>query len=230
MDENRFSIGGVNLIAAPSTVCEGCYLQSVDCHALRNIGSRPPCTSAGRSDRSSVIFVPSTLATSEPAEAPAPQADTKLSNPKDVLGIRKAGLSAVPMNVVAEMGLGMMDGALKYGRFNFRVVGVRSSVYFDAAMRHLIAWWEGEDEDQDTCERDASGQAIPGTGVHHITKLLTCLAVLRDAQLQGKAEDDRPPRSVVFYPELNERAGKLIDLHADKSPRHYTITDEVPRG
>lgn len=149
----------------------------------------------------------------------------KETNPKDMVGVRKAGLSYVPMNVVAEMGLGMLDGGCKYGRHNYRAAGVRASVYFDAAMRHLIAWWEGEDLDPDTAELDAAGQSVPGTGVHHVAKALTCLAVLRDAQLQGMCEDDRPPRSKPFYPELNRLAGVVIDRHAGKNPRHYTIAD-----
>ena len=138
----------------------------------------------------------------------------KPSNPKDAVGIRKAPLSTVPMNVVAEIGVGMLEGASKYGRHNYRAVGVRASVYFDAAMRHLIAYWEGEDID-------------PDSGMHHIAKALTTLVVLRDAMFRGKCEDDRPPRSCSFYPALNAKAEKIIDRHSDKNPRHYTIADDL---
>lgn len=65
-------------------------------------------------------------------------------NPKDAIGIRKAPMSALPMNVIAEMGAGLLEGAAKYGRHNYRGVGVRASVYFDATMRHLIAWWRAK--------------------------------------------------------------------------------------
>lgn len=139
--------------------------------------------------------------------------DQKPTNPKDAIGVRKAPLSVVPMGVVAEIGVGMLEGAAKgYGRHNYRAVGVRASVYFDATMRHLISWWEGEDID-------------PDSGMSHITKALTSLTVLRDAQMQRKCTDDRPPRSRPFYAELNERAGAIIDKYADKTPRHYTIED-----
>lgn len=138
--------------------------------------------------------------------------ETKATNPKDLIGTRKAPLSTVPMGVVVEMGVGMLEGAAKYGRHNYRCAGVRSSVYFDALMRHMIAWWEGEDIDQDS-------------GLSHVTKALCTLAVLRDAQMQGMATDDRPPRSASFYPALNTKAGETIDKHADKSPRHFTIAD-----
>lgn len=140
----------------------------------------------------------------------------KPSNPKDAVGIRKAPLSVVPMNVVAELGVAMMEGALKYGRHNYRGVGVRSSVYFDAAMRHLIAYWEGEDID-------------PDSGLSHITKAMASLSVWRDAQLQGKCEDDRPPRSEPFYGILNALADQQLTRHADKSPKHWTIADEEAR-
>lgn len=135
--------------------------------------------------------------------------ESKPTNPKDAIGIRKAPLSCVPMNVVAEIGVGMLEGASKYGRHNYRAIGVRGSVYFDAVQRHLIAWWEGEDTD-------------PDSGMSHVAKALTCLTVLRDAMLQGKFTDDRPPKSEPFYEDLNRQAGAILDRHADKSPTHYT--------
>ena len=136
----------------------------------------------------------------------------KPSNPKDIVGIKKAPMSCVPIPVVVEMGVGMLEGATKYGRFNYRAVGVRSSVYFDATLRHLFAWWEGEDID-------------PESGMHHIAKALTSLAVLRDAQIQGMATDDRPPSSAEFYTRLNKTSGEIIERHRDKTPKHYTIED-----
>lgn len=138
--------------------------------------------------------------------------DTKLTNPKDMIGTRKAPMSTVPANVMAEVGVAMLEGACKYGRSNYRVAGVRSSVYYDAVIRHLFSWWEGEDID-------------PDSGMSHITKAITSLVVLRDAMIQDMATDDRPPRSKKFYPNLNDTAGAIIDRHADKSPRHYTIED-----
>jgi hypothetical protein len=134
--------------------------------------------------------------------------DMKATNPKDSVGIRKAPLSVVPLGIVVEMGVGMLEGASKYGRHNFRCAGIRESVYFDATMRHLIAYWEGEDLD-----------------LSHLTKAMCSLAVWRDAQMQGMATDDRPPRSAAFYPAMNAKAAETLDKHADKSPRHYTIAD-----
>ena len=137
--------------------------------------------------------------------------EAKLSNPKDICGIKKAPLSAVPMCVVAEIGVAMLEGACKYGRSNYRAIGVRGSVYFDATMRHLVSWWEGEDLD-------------PDSAMSHITKAITSLIVLRDAMIQGKFTDDRPPRSKPFYPSLNACAADIVDRYADRNPTHYTIT------
>ena len=139
--------------------------------------------------------------------------DGKPTNPKDMVGARKAPMSTVPATVLAEIGVAMLEGASKYGRHNYRAVGVRGSVYYDGVMRHLMAWWEGEDID-------------PDSGMSHVTKAITSLMVLRDAMMQGMFTDDRPPRALPFYPALNAGAADIIDRYADRSPIHYTITHE----
>ena len=136
----------------------------------------------------------------------------KATNPKDAVGIRKAPMSTVPAPVLAEVGVAMLEGASKYGRHNWRVAGVRASVYYDGVMRHLMAWWEGEDID-------------PDSGLSHVVKAITSLTVLRDAMLQEMWTDDRPPRAAEFYPRLNQAAGEVLDRYADKKPTHYTIKD-----
>lgn len=138
----------------------------------------------------------------------------KPSNPKDLVGVRKAPMSTVSAAVMAEVGVAMLEGAAKYGRHNYRAVGVRASVYYDATMRHLFSWWEGEDID-------------PDSGMSHITKAITSLVVLRDAMIQNMMADDRAPVSKDFYAALNAAAGAILDRHADKSPRHFTIADSA---
>lgn len=106
---------------------------------------------------------------------------TKDTNPKSVFADTKAPISAIPGPVLYELGLALLEGALKYGRHNWRVEGVRASTYFDAAQRHIWRWWEGEDID-------------PDSGLPHLVKAMACFAVVRDAELFGKMTDDRPPR------------------------------------
>lgn len=122
----------------------------------------------------------------------------KETNPKDALGVKRVPFSTVPIVPVAEVGLAMLEGALKYGRHNYRVSGVRSSVYYDAALRHLARWWEGEDID-------------PDSNLPHITKAIASLIVLRDAQINGMEIDDRPPAMREWVTELNQKAQDLVD-------------------
>lgn len=126
----------------------------------------------------------------------------KPSNPKDSVGIKKVPLSTVSAAVLAEIGLGMLEGARKYGRHNYRIVGVRGSVYYDATLRHLMAWWEGEDID-------------PDSGLNHITKALTSLTVLRDAMLNEKMRDDRPPKMLNqnWVRDFNKQAAAIVDKY-----------------
>ena len=63
-----------------------------------------------------------------------------------------------------------------------------------------------------------------------ITKAIAGLVVLRDATLQGLAEDDRPPRARPFFPRLNAAAAAIIDRYASRNPRHSTIADAESAG
>lgn len=139
---------------------------------------------------------------------------SKDTNPKDAIGIRKVPMSVVPSGVLMDLALAMLEGASKYGRHNYRVAGVRASVYYDAAIGHLMDWWEGDDIDADS-------------GLSHVTKAMASLAVLRDAMLQGKLTDDRPPKSKVFKRDFSPVAGEIIDRYAHVKPHHCTQADAV---
>lgn len=140
--------------------------------------------------------------------------DIKDSNPKDALGIKKAPMSTVPMPVMLEIGTAMLEGGLKYGRHNYRAVGIRASVYYDALMRHMGGWWEGEDID-------------PDSGLSHVVKALATLVVMRDAMIQDKMCDDRPPKSPDgWIKELNRKAAKLIEQYPNPVPA-YLATDNL---
>ncbi len=107
----------------------------------------------------------------------------KDTNPKDAVGIKKwRQYCTVPTTIIWELGVAMLEGARKYGRHNYRVAGVRASVYIDAAKGHIDQWWEGEDLDEES-------------KLNHIIKAIASLAVLRDAMIQDKWVDDRPPKT-----------------------------------
>jgi hypothetical protein len=144
--------------------------------------------------------------------------NTKDSNPKDVVGTSKVSLSCVPMPVVFEAAIAMMEGARKYGRHNYRVAGVRGSIYYDALNRHINAWWEGEDND-------------PNTGVSHIAHAIACLFVLRDSMKQGNWTDDRPPVTPDgWLEELNAKAAALVDKYPVSVPPCVQRTAPLPVG
>lgn len=130
--------------------------------------------------------------------------DKKDTNPKDAAGIAKAPLSTLSPQVMGEVGVAMLEGALKYGRHNYRVAGVRASVYYDACLRHLNAWFEGQDID-------------PDSGLSHIVKAMACLMVVRDSQLQDNWVDDRPPaaKDPNWQKGLNDRVKALLAKYPD---------------
>lgn len=87
----------------------------------------------------------------------------------------------LPWRVVMETALGMMEGGRKYGRHNYRAVGVRATVYYDATMRHLADFIEGTNIDKDS-------------GLSHLTKGLSSTQVILDCLVMGNWIDDRPLR------------------------------------
>jgi len=138
----------------------------------------------------------------------------KDTNPKDAVGTKKVPFSTVSAPVVAEIGLAMLEGARKYGRHNYRAVGVRGSVYYDAFLRHIMAWWEGEDID-------------PDSGLNHVTKALACLVVLRDSMLIGNWTDDRPPKvKDGWVKNLNKSAEEIIEKYPNALEPYTQLKEE----
>lgn len=123
-------------------------------------------------------------------------------NPKDIVGVRKRPSSVVSQAVMQEVAVGILEGALKYGRHNYRVIPIQYSIYYDATRRHLDDWWEGDDIDEDS-------------GLSHVTKAIASLVVLRDAMIQNKVVDDRPPRTSQ---EHREKMQALVEELMDKYP------------
>jgi len=119
-------------------------------------------------------------------------------NPKDSQGIDKVPFSYIPLQVIFEAGLGMMEGGLKYGAHNYREIDIRDTTYFDALMRHVGAYMEGEDID-------------PKSGINHLSKAIATLLVWRDATMNGRCFDDRPirPKDKEWLEKLNDKAAEL---------------------
>ena len=124
----------------------------------------------------------------------------EIKNPKDMLGAMKAGLSCVPCQPLFECSLAMVTGAIKYGRHNWRQYDVVASIYYDAVLRHIMAWWEGQDLD-------------PESGLNHLAHAMACLVILRDAGLHGKLQDNRArsDKNPMWQAALNADVKRLIE-------------------
>jgi hypothetical protein len=146
----------------------------------------------------------------------------KPTNPKDIVGSTKLDPGNVPDSITMGAAMAFLEGALKYGRFNWRVAGVRASIYHAAARRHLAKWWNGQDRDKKT-------------RVHHLDSVIACLGIIRDAELYGKLTDDRPPApNEDAMADLIDGAGDhllyLKDFFKAFSPHQYTIHDTRSKG
>lgn len=148
-----------------------------------------------------------------------PMPETKLTNPKDIVGSDKLPLHLWPQTATALGSLGLLEGALKYGRGNWRHSGVRASIYYDALNRHMDAWFNGEDY-------------APDSGIPHLANALACIAIIVDSQANGKLLDDRnftpstenTYRSAIY--KLTPHVKRLKELFAGTNPKHWTKADD----
>lgn len=111
-------------------------------------------------------------------EAPA---DT---NVKSAAAVGKPTFAAVPPIAFFGLGAAMQDGAKKYGRFNWRTTEVTASVFYDAMLRHIFMWWNGEDHATDSL-------------IHHLNHMQAGAAIIQDAELNGVFNNDRDMHHMV---------------------------------
>ncbi len=106
------------------------------------------------------------------------------NNPKTQYGVLKPSLSYVPSPALLVLAAVMKHGADKYGKMNWRKNKVAASIYYDAALRHLLQFFDGDDND-------------PESGLLHLGHVMACCAILIDASYTGNMVDDREAASVV---------------------------------
>ena len=140
--------------------------------------------------------------------------DTKDTNPKDAIGSTKLPLHLVPDSAQAYMALAFCEGATKYGAFNWRIAGVRASIYMSACRRHMAKYWNGE-------------WADPKTGVPHLASAMACMAIILDAGIANKLTDDRPPEAPMgeLIDGMATTVKHLKEMHKEMHPRHWSIHD-----
>jgi hypothetical protein len=142
-----------------------------------------------------------------------------VENPKDAIGSNKIPIHLFPQAASYMGSLGMLDGALKYGRNNFRAAAIRYTVYLDAIKRHADALLECEDDD-------------PESGLHHLCHILAGAGIVADAMANNCLIDDRnyvPEKGVwrKFVASLTPHVTRLREKHKDKSPRHWSVVDNA---
>lgn len=145
--------------------------------------------------------------------------DGKDTNPKDAIASNKVPLDIVPPITTVYASLGHLEGSLKYGKWNWRISGVRASVYIGALKRHIAKYESGED--------------ISKEGVPHLANALACIGILLDAKLVGKLTDDRGPRSTMLadvMDGLEEDIARLRERFKDCTPKHYSIGDSPEKS
>ena len=122
------------------------------------------------------------------------------TNPKDLLGEKKISITKLPPVAILHGSAAMVNGADKYGPYNWRENDVVSHIYIDAAMRHLMEWWEGEETASDS-------------GVNHLGHAIACCAILLDAQANGNLIDDIPinkKKPIGWFSELLDNISASI--------------------
>ena len=118
------------------------------------------------------------------------------NNLKTAAAAGKPKVSAVPPVALLALGAAMQNGADRYQRFNWREGRATSSVFYDAILRHLVAWYSGED-------------FAPDSKVHHLAHIMASCAILLDAEVHNVLNDDRIKTKTATKEDILK---KLVDV------------------
>ena len=90
----------------------------------------------------------------------------------------KNPLDLLPVDALQAVGAVLQYGATKYEPRNWEK-GLSWSRVYGAILRHLFAWWRGEDRD-------------PESGLTHLSHAACCLLFLLTYELRKTGKDDHP--------------------------------------
>lgn len=139
-------------------------------------------------------------------------------NPKDILAAAKLPVHLIPETLYLDVALAFLEGALKYGKYNWRAKPVKATVYLDAMDRHIMKYKAGERIDTKT-------------KVKHMGYIICCAAILNDAEYYGTLIDDRAPRGLIdpnmswYIDNAAEIIKHLQEMFKGANPKQYTIQD-----
>lgn len=117
------------------------------------------------------LFVHHTSIVTKPKPAEVPQESVKLD-------AGKAPWHLLPVEAMEDLVDVFNYGLGKYGSRNWEHPGFVYSRLFSATMRHLWAWWGGEDIDKES-------------GKHHLMHAASCILFLQQYHHTGAGKDDR---------------------------------------
>lgn len=145
--------------------------------------------------------------------------DLKDTNPKDAAATGRLPMQMVPDTLGIFAAMAFAEGDSKYIAYNFRIAGVRVSVYVAALRRHLMRYFNGEWADKKT-------------GVPHLASVAACTSILIDGHVLGTIVDDRPP--AVDLSDCIEEAERIIahvyEMNKAKRPVGIEYTEvKTPR-
>lgn len=140
-------------------------------------------------------------------------------NPKDLFGAVKCDPTKVPPISLFHEAMAMMDGADKYGPYNWRDKPVIASIYVAAGIRHWLAWWDGQ-------------ELAPDSRAHHLGHNKACAGIILDAQHRGVLIDDRPAHDDMLANALDEMSAtlKLRSLYKREGAAAYEVWNGMMDG
>jgi hypothetical protein len=114
------------------------------------------------------------------------------ANPKEAFGDKKVPLHLVPPAAAAQMAIGLREGAIKYGAWNFREIPIELMTYIGAIKRHCDALLEGEWTDPDDIYLPDGTLVDYIDKKDHIAGILASAGIIADAHAFGNLVDNRP--------------------------------------
>lgn len=104
-------------------------------------------------------------------------------NPKDRIGATKVDFTLCPSTAYTAWALAQMDGANKYGAYNWRIEPIQLRTYIGAIQRHALDFLEDEHVALDSL-------------IEHMGHIMSSAAIIIDAMRAGTFVDDRPVKGV----------------------------------
>jgi len=135
-------------------------------------------------------------------------------NPKLAIGNIALPMTLLSPITIATGCLGKLNGKLKYGGSNYIGTKVIMSTYMDAIARHFAKIQLGEDVD--------SVDNVPHWGA-----IIANIDIILSAKAAGTLIDDRlrSDGQLEAIKELVPLVRSLQELHKDKNPKHYFLTE-----